>query len=118
MSRYTISSNKFQGPHNDKCVHDCVCCGDSSKISNQYSLGTSTHKNTQILENVVHLDAKFKMLKNTSFATHKYSKIPLPPPTPRNLCFFCVFRSKDGTSWKFYKSPHNLINPENVELAN
>ena len=91
MSRYTISSNKFQGPHNDKCVHDCVCCGDFSKISNQCSLGTSTQKNTQILENVLHLDAKFKMLKNTSFATHKYSKIPLPPPTPV-ICvsFLCL----------------------------
>ena len=117
MSRYTISSNKFQGPHNDKCVHDCVCCGDSSKISNQYSLGTATHKNTQILENVLYLDATFKM-KNTSFATHKYRKIPRAPPPPPNLCFFCVFRSKDGTSWKFYTNTHNLINPENEELAN
>ena len=36
------------------------------------------HKNTQILENVLYLDPTFKMLKNTSFATHKYMKIPPP----------------------------------------
>ena len=103
--------------HNDKCFHDCVYCGDSCKVSNQYYLGTSTHKNTQISENVLYLDAMFKMLKNTSFARHKYRTIPLPS---HNLCFFCVFRSPDGTSWKFYTSPYNIINPENAyaELAN
>ena len=74
------------------------------------------HKNTQILENVLYLDPTFKMLKNTSFATHKYMKIP----PPHNLCLFCVFRSPDGTSWKFYTCPHNIINSENAyaELAN
>ena len=53
MSRYTISSKKFQGPHNNKCVHDCVCCGDLCKISNQYYLGTSAQKHTNFGERSV-----------------------------------------------------------------
>ena len=47
------------------------------------------HKNTQILENVLYLDPTFKMLNNTSLATHKYITIPPPPPIIC-VCFVCL----------------------------